>query len=246
MKSLFKGFVGMFAMLPLVVFATQVEIVAQDGFKLSTEYFQPTNPQARGVLMLHQCNYNRTMYDEIGEALAQRGVHAISLDFRGFGKSITDTVNVDNFGSLAPEKKQQAWKEVSSHWKTDTQNTINYLRERVGEDGVIGVIGASCGGSQAISLSESNDFHALVLFSSGQDEQNIERYGLTLSSKPTLIIASEEDGGTFDSAQKIFAKASNKQSKFIAYKGELHGYPLYEQDVTLSGNIVEWFDKYLK
>jgi hypothetical protein len=49
-----------------------------------------------------------------------------------------------------------------------------------------------------------------LLFSSGQYEKNIERYGLTLNSKPTLINAAKENCGTFESAQKIFAKATNK------------------------------------
>ena len=85
----------------------------------------------------------------------------------------------------------------------------------------------------------------MAFFSSGQNDKNIARYKSTFADKPTLIIASEEDWGTYNSAKKIFDAAINANSKFIAYKGAAHGYPLLDKDSQLASTIVSWFDSQL-
>jgi hypothetical protein len=75
--------------------------------------------------------------------------------------------------------------------------------------------------------------------------EKIERFERLLADKPTLIIASEGDGGNYTSAQKLFAAANNGNSRFISYKGEDHGYPLLDRDKHLATSIVSWFDSQL-
>ena len=79
-------------------FAAEITLTTPDNFALKADYYPSNNSvksaNKRAVLMLHQCNYNRTMYDNIGEQLAQQSVHALSLDFRGFGESISGEFNV--------------------------------------------------------------------------------------------------------------------------------------------------------
>ncbi len=234
--------ISVMAILPITGFAVEKSITAEDGFALSTAYFEPEESSGRAMLMLHQCNYNRSMYDQLGKSLAKQGIHAISLDFRGFGKSIAEGVNVNELDGLPQEQQREAWEKMSSHWSSDVNKVLSYLKQQAGADSKIGVIGASCGGSLAVRLSESHQFDALALFSSAQGEKNIERYGVHLKDTPTLIIAAEEDGNTYKSAKSIFAQATNPASKFISYKGGAHGYPLYEQDKTLATSIVTWFN----
>lgn len=231
--------------LPLSVSAVEKSIRADDGFTLSTEYFAPQQSSGKAVLMLHQCNYNRTMYDTLGQMLADAGIHAISLDFRGFGKSTSEDFNVEALSELPEDQQRQAWQKLSSHWSSDTDNVLEFLHNQAGKNAVVGVIGASCGGSLAVRMSESNQFEALALFSSAQGEKNISRYKKFMSAKPTLIIAAQEDGNTYKSAEAIFANASHSSSKFVAYKGDAHGYPLYEQDKTLVAGIANWFESNL-
>lgn len=242
MKKQLRNLLGFMFCLPLSVFAVEKSIPAQDGFALSTEYFEPQQSSARAVLMLHQCNFNRTMYDQVGESLAKQGIHAISLDFRGFGKSVAKGVNVNDLDGLPQEQQREAWGKMSSHWPSDVEKVLSFLKQKAGANTKVGVIGASCGGSLAIRLSDSQHFDALALFSSAQGEKNIERYGKQLNNTPTMIIAAEDDGNTYKSAKAIYAKAENPASKFVVYKGGAHGYPLYEQDKTLVKNIVNWFN----
>jgi dienelactone hydrolase len=225
--------------------ASALVLTASDGMALKADYFQSINTSNRGVLMLHQCNYNRTMYKDIGEQLAQKGIHALSLDFRGFGESVNEEFDIEKVQALPEEKRREAWRTMSAHWPKDVQQAYDYLKSKLSNNGIVGVIGASCGGSQAITLAENNPIKVISFFSSGQREENIQRYTKTLSYKPTLIIASEEDGGTFTSAQKLFKAAKHDNSQFISYKGEDHGYPLLDKDVHLATSIVNWFDNQL-
>lgn len=225
--------------------ASSIVLNADDGMALKADYFQSKKDSNRGVLMLHQCNYNRTMYDKIGEQLAEKGIHALSLDFRGFGESVTEEFDVEKVQTLPQEKRREAWQVMSAQWSKDVQLAYDYLKSKVSSDGIVGVIGASCGGGQAITLAENNAINAISFFSSGQREENIERYETVLADKPTLIIASEGDEGTYSSAKALFAAAKHNNSRFIAYKGEDHGYPLLDRDTSLATNIVNWFDSQL-
>jgi dienelactone hydrolase len=230
-------------------FAADLTLMSPDKFPLKADYYQSKknaqSPTNRAVLMLHQCNYNRTMYNNIGEQFAQQGIHALSLDFRGFGESINDEFNVKMLRKLPKNERSEAWSRISSHWPADVQLAFDYLKDKVGDSGKVGIIGASCGGSQAITLSEKENISAISFFSSSQRDENIVRYGKTLVEKPTLIIASEDDGRTFTSAQQLFSKAKHPSSKMISYKGNMHGYPLLDADKQLERTIVAWFDNSL-
>lgn len=222
--------------------AKEVVLETEEGFKLVTDYYQSVKSSNLAVLMLHQCNYNRSMYQGVGQELAQRGIHSLSLDFRGFGESTSEKVNSDYFETLSQEEQSEAWRDMTAFWPSDVQLAYDFLQEKTGKDSKIAVIGASCGGSQAITLSEQNLVEAVAFFSSGQNDKNIVRYTKRLSTKPTLIIAAEEDGGTYTSAVKLFKASSNQQSKFISYKGGDHGYPLLDKDAHLGTTIVNWFE----
>lgn len=225
--------------------ATSITLTTEEGFELKADYYQSQIKSNRAVLMLHQCNYNRTMYHDIGKQFAEQGIHALSLDFRGFGESKNTAYNIDNVQALPQEERRAAWQKMSEHWNKDVQQAFDYLISKVAKKPIVGVIGASCGGSQAIDFAENNAVSAISFFSSGQREGNIERYSKFLSEKPTLIIAAEEDSFTYQSAQALFEQAKNASSKFLAYKGGDHGYPLLAKDVNLEASIVSWFNEQL-
>lgn len=226
-------------------FAEEKTLTTNDGFNLKASFYQSIKESNRAVLLLHQCNYNRTMYNDIALQLSEQGIHALSLDFRGFGDSSNAEFNVDKVRALPKEERGNAWRKMSSHWPSDVQLAYDYLKTKLPGNGVVGVIGASCGGSQAITLAENNPVEVIGFFSSGQSVKNIARYKKILSAKPTLIIASEGDEGTYESAQKIFKITTNANSKFIAFKGAEHGYPLLDSDLQLASYIVAWLDQQL-
>ena len=77
---------------------------------------------------------------------------------------------------------------MSSHWPEDGQIVFDYLKGKIAKNGKMGIIGASCGGSQAITLAEKESISAISFFSSSQHDENIARYSKALVEKPTLNI----------------------------------------------------------
>jgi dienelactone hydrolase len=225
--------------------ANELTLTTDKGFELKASYYQSNKKSDRGVLLLHQCNYNRTMYNDIGQLLSDKGVHALSLDFRGFGESVNDKFSVEKINALPREEQRAAWSIMSKYWPSDVQLAYDHLKSKMSGNGIIGVVGASCGGSQAITLAENNPVKLIGFFSSGQRDENITRYTKMLADKPTLIIASEKDTGTYESARRLFTASTNNNSKFIAYKGSAHGYPLLDSDIQLASYMVSWLDSQL-
>jgi len=245
MKFMFKLAATAMLTLSFTGFAKELTLTTDKGFALKTDFYQSEQASQRAVLMLHQCNYNRSMYDNIGQQLAKHGIHALSLDFRGFGESVNSEFNVEKLRQLPQEERRKAWPIMAANWPSDVQLAYDYLHDKIGDNGVVGVIGASCGGTQAITLAENNPIKVISFFSSGQREANIKRYQEALANKPTLIIAAEEDGNTYTSAQALFKTAKHDKSQFISYKGNDHGYPLLDKDKHLATNIVSWFNNQL-
>ncbi|MDK2596924.1 alpha/beta hydrolase [Pseudoalteromonas obscura] len=224
---------------------SHIDIPANDGFMLKASYFSAEKSNNTAVLMLHQCNFNRSMYNQIGKRLSEQGSHALSIDFRGYGDSKSSAFDVSKIANMKKQERATAWKNMTQHWPQDVEIAYEFLRNKVGENGKIGVIGASCGGSQAITLAQNNPVSAIGFFSSAQSYSNIQKYVDDLSDKPTMIIASEEDGTTYTSAQTLFTESKNANSRFLVYKGKGHGYPLLDQDKNLANTLSHWFTQQL-
>jgi len=66
-----------------------VSITAADGFALKGTLYA-AGKAGPGILLLHQCNADRQIYDTLGTMLSAAGYNALTLDFRGFGGSKHD------------------------------------------------------------------------------------------------------------------------------------------------------------
>jgi dienelactone hydrolase len=221
--------------------AEEITLNGADGFALVADYYAGSDGGA-GVILMHQCNGERSMYQELGALLAGQGVHVLAMDFRGYGDSVTDGVNIEDIRASTADFNE--YRKVSApireHWVADVNIAADYLKERIGEGAVIGAGGASCGGFQAVVLAEQRNVGAIMTFSSGLSEEMLERYK-ALGPVPTLIIAAEEDGSTYERALALFAESGDPGTRMISYKGEGHGSPLFEQDPTLASTIAGWY-----
>src|SRR6266550_1101726 len=61
-----------------------LDLSAADGTKLKATYFGAGKP-GPGVLLLHQCNRQRKVWDALAQQLAAAGINVLTLDYRGFG-----------------------------------------------------------------------------------------------------------------------------------------------------------------
>src|SRR5438046_9139994 len=106
-----------FVTIILLVFATtlsaekkDVTITAADGFVLKGSLYS-AGKIGPGILLLHQCNADRQIYDMLGDMLAAAGYNALPLDFRGFGGRKSDQYpNLAAAGDTLPDDVGAAFK----------------------------------------------------------------------------------------------------------------------------------------
>lgn len=238
-----KRFIGLcFLVIISTVYGEErLTITAGDGLELAIDYFQPSKPLDKAVLMLHQCNSQRKMYQNLGELLASKGIHALSMDFRGFAESSNAEFDVSVIGTLPKEQRSAGYKAILKYWPDDVISAYQLLKQKAGKNAKVGVIGASCGGTQGLLLTEKYPVHAIGFFSSAQKDKNINLYADVAAEKPTLIIAAEDDGDTFVSANQLFTAAKHPNSQLLSYKGAEHGFPLFKRDPQLAEIIANWY-----
>src|SRR5690242_3965299 len=61
-------------------------ITAPDGTKLAATYYAGDEP-GPGILLLHQCNKDRSSWNALAERLSRGGFHVLTMDYRGYGES---------------------------------------------------------------------------------------------------------------------------------------------------------------
>ena len=64
----------------------EVSFSAADGFALKGTFYS-AEKGGPGILLLHQCNADRQIYDHLATMLNTAGYNVLAFDFRGFGGS---------------------------------------------------------------------------------------------------------------------------------------------------------------
>ncbi len=222
--------------------AAPVIIRGAADFPLAGDYLEGAEGGA-GVLLLHQCNRDRKMYGPVAADLQADGIHTLAIDFRLFGDSQTGDYTMAKLEAMESQEEQMAfWRETARNlWGKDVKAAYDYLRSQIGEGRPIGVIGASCGGAQAVRLASEREVSVLSLFSNATSPRTLEVFE-KLPPMPTLFITSEAE---LPQIRPYFDKASHAANRLIEYKGDGHGEPLLQQDASLSGTIAHWFSTHL-
>jgi dienelactone hydrolase len=224
-----------FAPIILVLLATtlvaaekkEVTIPADDGFALKGTLYSAgkTGP---GILLLHQCNADRQIYDNLGTMLSAAGYNALTLDFRGFGGS-----------------KDAQYKDIASSrdkMPGDVDAALKFLSsDSLVNKTVLGVIGGSCGVNQAIQAARRHpEIKTLVLLSGGTDAEG-EAFIKSSAKMPIFGAASEEDTNAAASIKKIVGLSTNRDSQLTMLKDAGHAASMFAKQPELEADIVIWF-----
>ncbi len=230
-----------------------VSIEAEDGFELTATYW-PGVSGAGAVLLLHQCNATRAMYERLGDLLSEHGLHVLSLDSRGYGESLTEAGSIASLRETAASRDEYfaQIRPIRAHWPSDVDATLAFLQDRAGAaNGETVLAGASCGGVEAVELvGRSEAFAGLVLFSSGIGRDR-EAILVAHSELPVLFVGSEDDGAGIenrvaDTFPRAFADNENPETALLFYKGDAHGYPLFDEHPALLPMMSNWIVDRLK
>jgi len=212
-----------------------VTLKAADGTQLKGTYYAAEKP-GPGLLLLHQCNADRSSWSAFAAAAAARGFHVFALDYRGFGES--EGPRFDNF------QNQQAT--IRDKWPGDVDAAFEYLTTREGVNKErIGAAGASCGVNQATQLARRHPEVKTVVLLSGGLEPNAREYIRNTPAVSVLAAASLDDGNIVQTMRWITGWSAHPSSKFVEYKAAGHGTEMFAVEAGLQPMMLDWFDAQL-
>ena len=219
-----------------------VDLTASDGVILKATFFAAAQP-GPGILLLHQCNRQRKVWDELAAQLASSGLNVLTVDFRGYGES----------GGKGPDKVssvQEANQIVKELWPADVDVAFRYLQTQPSVNrGVIGAGGASCGVNQAVQLALRHpEVKSLVLLSETTDRSG--RQFLHHSPNLPLFLAAADDDvndpGVVEIMQWLYDESPDPANKFVRYAVGGHGADMFAAHKELPRMIVDWFNATLR
>jgi len=217
-----------------------VDLTAFDGLKLKGTFFPAVRPGS-GVLLLHQCNRQRKVWDDLATRLEAAGLNVMTLDLRGYGDSEGTPID-----KLTPEENAAVFNEKMPQ---DIETAYRFLLAQPGvSQEFLAVGGASCGVNQSVHLAMTHpEIKALVLLS---ETTNLAgRNFLRAHPALPLFLATAEDDpdpGVSDLMQWLATFSTNPQTKFVRYKTGGHGVELFPVHPELPPMIVDWLTAALK
>ena len=213
-----------------------VALTAPDGTALKATYYASAQP-GPAVLLLHMCNTTRKSWEPLGPQLAGAGIHALSVDYRGFGES-----GGDRHDSLAPQDAQRV---INEKWPGDIDAAYDFLVAQPGVDTTrIGVAGGSCGVAQAVRTARRHpEVRSLALLAGALDVE-----GLTFITEkswlPIFAAAANDDQYDDDAPglmKWILAMSGNPRNKFSGFRDGKHGTEIFGPHPELVKQMVAWY-----
>lgn len=203
-----------------------VVVQTDDGWQLvGTLNIPDGNGPLPAVLLCHQFNSNRSIYDRLAVELAARGIASLRLDGRGHGNST-------NKGGISTEFILTSWPDVAA--------ALECMRNHPRIDGArIGTVSASYSGESVVHAARENHRAAanVVLSSGRMTGESIEALK-TLPGK-WWFIAAADDPEAMTRMRQAAAAREGSELKMFGTGG--HGTGLFRSHPELVRQIADWF-----
>ncbi len=212
-----------------------LEVRAPDGVALRATYWSPGRP-GPGVLLLHMCNSDRKAWAGLGPLLAAKGLHALALDYRGYGES----------GGERPAEFQERQRIIREKWAGDVDAAFEALRARLGAEApIVGAAGGSCGVHQAIQLARRHPEVRTVALLAGNTDAEGEDFLAASPWLPVFAAAARDDFGAVPGTRWVQGFSSNPANRFAEYPDGGHGTEIFAVHADLEPAIAAWFEEHL-
>jgi dienelactone hydrolase len=212
-----------------------VDLTAADGLKLKASYFPAAQP-GPGVLLLHQCNRQRKVWDDLARQLAAAGINVLTFDQRGYGES-----EGEPYTKLTPQQGGQIEREKRPG---DIETAFQYLLSQPGVNrNMIGVGGASCGLGYSVELARRHpEVKSLVLLS-GNTAYAGRQFLRSSENLPVFLSAADDDEfpPSLQTVEWIYALAASPEKRFVHYKTGGHGADMFPVHPELPGMIADFY-----
>lgn len=217
-----------------------VDLTAPDGTVLKATFYAAAKP-GPGVLLLHQCNRDRSAWDGLAQSLAAAGINVLTMDFRGFGES--GGTPWKDLNGPAIDKVQ------TEKWPGDVDAAFEYLISQPGVDAArIGAGGASCGVEEAVQLARRHPQVKSLVLLSEIAEPNGRAFLRSNPQMPMFLAAADDDPdrGVAQLMEWMFTLSANPASHMEHYAEGKHGVEMFAAHPELPVKIVEWWSAVLR
>jgi len=217
-----------------------VDISASDGIKLRATYFAAAKP-GPGVVLLHMCNTVRKSWEPVAKELSEKGIHALTIDNRGFGES-----GGPRFEGASPD----VMKQLNEKWPGDFDAAYQFLISQPGIDKTrIAAGGGSCGVENAVQLAEQHqEMKALALLAGTTNLDGIN-FLVCHSEIPIFTAGAADDQynpATLQIMKWYSEVAGNPRNKFVGVPNGRHGTEIFGPHPELVHQIVDFLSDALK
>ncbi|MDO6425419.1 hypothetical protein Q4489_00255 [Thalassotalea sp. 1_MG-2023] len=220
----------------------QVTITANDGFELVAQYY-PGKSDASGVLLLHDCHHDSKSYQTLLTTLSSLGLHALAVDFRGYGESTSEKFshatirsNTKDFATYQLEVAR-----LTAFWPSDVLAAHQFLRERLNNNAEMAVVSSGCSALQAIELAEKMRINAFVMITPELTYMQKESFK-NLIDMPIYFLSSVYHANTFLTAKELFDWNGDSRSLSQVFKGAKHGDSLLNGRRYIIKNVASWLE----
>jgi dienelactone hydrolase len=223
-----------------------VDLKSPDGTALKASYFAAGGP-GPGVLLLHQSNRDRKSWDAMAAQLAAAGIHALTLDLRGYGDS-------------------RGTRSDTTQMPEDVDAALDFLTSRPGVDArTIGAGGAGwLGVTYAVEAARRHpDYVRSLVLMSGETVRDGLQFLHQATELPELFVFSDEDEypPTQDAMKLLYVTSGSHTKTLVHYPAVEnapwlwyetsdasrvpahggHGTDMFPVHPELSGIVVQWF-----
>jgi dienelactone hydrolase len=208
----------------------------EDGATIAATWYEASRHPAPAVILLHMQTRSRDDWQAVATRLADAGIHALAIDFRGHGASSPDVA--DDGGE--PGAARQI---------LDVQAARAFLVSRpdLVRTSAIGIAGASLGANVGLAEASSDAaIKSIALLSPGIEYRSVRgdtamrKYG----TRPALLVAGTNDGYAMRSVKQLATLGDGiREIKTLDNAG--HGTMMLGHDPDLAGALVDWFQRTL-
>jgi len=208
----------------------------EDGVTIAATLYEAPRRPAPAVILLHMLTRSRDDWQGLAEHLADAGIHALAIDFRGHGGSGAGQVSADSEPDLA-------------RLVLDAKAARGYLATRADlvRSSAIGIAGASLGASIAmLEAAADPSIKSLALLSPALDyrslraEPAMRKYG----PRPALLVAASNDPYALRTVKQLVAIGGGvRDTRTLDSAG--HGTVMLAHDPELTRILVDWFERTL-
>ena len=215
---------------PTTAQSTDIDLKASDGVTLKATYTSPGRP-GPAMLLIHQCNMDRSSWTDISKELVDAGIHVLTMDLRGFGDS-----GGEGMSGGFPKLLQKS--------SGDLDMAYAYLVSQTGVDSArVGVGGASCGAMLTSDLATRQSGITTLMLLSGPPGEDATAHIMAIPGLAVFGAAAEDDSviaGVAATIKDAVDGSKNPHSMAKVFPGTEHGLPMFDKNPGFEPELVSW------